>query len=531
MSAQPTTQPPSSPPRAGVALGPLWLIGVAAALFLYVATLAPDLVWQDPGDYQLQAHLLNLSRPGDAVRVHPWFMCAAHALEWMGFKYPYAANLASAIGTALAVGNVLLLVRLMTGRLAAAVVAAVSLALAHAVWYQGVIAQTYGWTAAFLSAECLCAWAFLERRRPVWLLLLAFVNGVAISNHMMAALSLAVFAVWAVWLCVRGRAPWWVLAAGAACWLAGGALYWGVLEQEYARSGSLLATFHSATVGQWGAGVFNVDRLPRLLLETVLYMGLNYPTPLIIAIPVGAVLLGRRRDSFGRLLLVLATVYLVWAARYDVVDRRAFFIPFCVLSCVMIGVAAARWLEHSGRAWLVAVLLVAAVLPVGVYEMLPTMGPPILKRLGLDPFRRTLPFRNSAKYFFRPWKQGDEGARRFAEAVMQAVPDRAIVLADSTSAAPLMCLQRGEGRRPDVLLVSKDFGLDPEVMRYWTSTTDMLPQAAAEGRRVFVVSNHPDYMPLWVKQFARVEPALVVNADTGVALLYEVKPRAQEAAP
>jgi hypothetical protein len=526
VSQKPTTRPLASPSRAGRAPVALWLLGVAGALILYVATLAPDLVWQDSGAYQLNACLLNLSRPGDAVRVHPWFLFVAHGIGLLGVNYAYAANLASAIGTALAVGNVLLLVRLVTGRTLAAVVAAVSLAVAHTVWAHAVMAETYGWDAAFLSAECLCVWAFLQRQQVHWLLLAALVNGVASSNHMMAVLGLAVLVAWTVWQCVRRRAPWWVLAAGAGCWIVGGTLYWIVLADEFQRSGSLVATFHSATVGQWGAAVFNVGRLPRLLFESVLYIGLNYPTPLILAILFGAVVLIRRRDSFSRFLVVLAALYLIWAARYDVNDRYAFFIPFYVLASVMIGVTAAWLLRDVGRTWLAAALVLCAVLPAGVYEVLPGVGPAMLKQMGLDPFHRTLPYRDSASYFLRPRKNDDWSARRFAQDVMAGVPARTVIIADSTAGAPLECLRQVEGQRPDLVISSPSFGLGSDVMRYWTSATDMLPQATAEERQVYVTSDLPDYLPEWVRKFCQLKPAIVINADTGQALLYEVKPRA-----
>lgn len=527
-----TRLPPRHRRLAAPAPAALWALGVTLALTLYVATLAPDLVWQDSGDYQLEAHLLNLSRPGDAVRVHPWFLCVAHVIGLAGVHYAYAANLAAAIGAALAVGNVLLLVRLMTGQTMAAVVAAASLAVAHTVWAHAVLAETYGWDAAFLSAECLCAWAFLRRREVRWLLLAALINGVAVSNHMMAVLGLAVLVVWTVWQCRRGQAPWWVLAAGAGCWIIGGTIYWIVLAGEFQRSGSLVATFHSATVGQWGSAVFNLGRLPRLLFESVLYIGLNYPTPLAVLIPFGALVLAVRQDAFSRLLVALAAVYLLWAARYDVVDRYAFFIPFYVLTSVMIGVAAARLLEGGGRTWLAAAMLVGAVLPVGVYEALPTIGPPMLKALGLNPFQRALPFRDSATYFLRPRKNDDWSARRFADAVFEGAPDGAVIIADETTGAPLECLQRVEGGRPDLVLAAPQFGLGPDVMKYWTSTADLLPHATAEGRRVFVTSDQPGYVPGWVAKFDRLQPALVVNGDTGVAPLYEVKPQvAAGAAP
>ncbi len=500
--------------------GGLWLAGFAVALALYVSTLAPDLDWQDSGDYQFEAARLNLSRPGDAVRVHPWFLVAAHALGRIRlWNYAYAANLASAVGTAIAVANVLVLARLATGRALAAVLAAATFAVGHAVWAHAVMAETYGWAAAFLSAECLCAWAFLTDRRPRWLPLLFLINGAAISNHMMAVLSMAVFGVWMLCEVVRRRAAWWVVPGGAACWIIGGALYWVVLGMEYGRTGSLVETFRSATVGRWGSEIFNLADLPRLCGKSLLYVGLNYPTPLILAIPLGAARLFRRRDTFSWLILVLAAMYFLWAARYNVADQYAFFIPFYVPASVLMGVGAARLTERlkplSG--WMLAAG--AALLPVAVYAALPQVAPPVAWAMGVKPFRRNLPYRDAYRYFLEPWKNGDWSARRFAEETFAVLPPRAVLIPDSTASPPLLCLQKIEGRRPDVVLATPEGAPGAVVRHYWSSRTDLLPEAVRDGRRIFVVSNHPDYPPPWVIDLMRLEP---------FGCIFEVRPRLKE---
>jgi len=475
----------------------MWVIGFLGALLLYALTLAPDLVWQDSGDYQYAAARMDLSRPGDAVRVHPWFLVAAHTLGLVPlWNYAYAANLASALGMALAVANVLLLARLMTGSTWAAAIAAISFGIGHAVWAHAVMAETYGWAAAFLSAECLCAWAWLNKGRAGWLLLLFFVNGVAVSNHMMASLSLAVFGVWMLAECVRRRAPWWTLPASAGCWLVGGTLYWIVLGMEYERCGSLLETLRSATVGRWGSAIFNVADLPPLLGKSALYVMLNYPTPLVAAIFVGAAVLVRRRDALSRLLVVLGALYLAWAARYNVVDQYAFFIPFYVVASVMIGAGAAWLLGRRSRAW-AAVLLAAAILPVGVYAVLPAVA----ERLEYPKFARRLPYRDPYVFFLRPWRTCDNSARRFAEEVLDALPRGAVLAADSTALAPLLCVHDLEHRRPDVTLDR------PERL---------------EGHRVFVTSDVPGYAPAWAAKDARLEP---------FGLVWEAKPAAKEGGP
>ncbi len=504
----------------------LWLAAFGAALLLYVATLSPDLVWQDGGEYQWASARLSWPpavasvwcRSGEAVRVHPWFLVTARALGLVPFwNYAYAANLCSAVAMALAAANIVLVVRLVTGRTAPAVIAGLSFGLGHTIWTFAVMSEVLGWTAAFLSAECLLAWLWIDRRQARWLLLLFLVNGVAISNHMMAVFSLVVFGTWMVVECVRRRAPWWIVPAAVGCWLAGGTLYWIVGALEYVRTGGLLETVRSMTGGYHGGSVANMGDLPRLLGRSVLYVGLNYPTPLVAAIAVGAVALVRRRNAFGVLVLVLAAIYFLWAARYKVPDQYSFFVPFYVYGSLLIGVGAAALI--AWRRWMAWLLVVLAIAPVGVYAALPSAA----RSAGFGFFKRELPYRDPYVYFLRPWKCGDDGARRFATEVLEALPADAILLPDTTPAPPLKCLQDIEGRRPDVLIVDPyDVRFDDSLREYWPSRPEEdapppPPEAFSRGRRIFIVSDVKGYKPLWVDAHGVVEP---------FGLIFEVKPRA-----
>lgn len=487
----------------------LYLAAFAAALVLYVATLAPDLVWQDGGEYQWTAARLSWPpaihpegrpseftvwcRPGEAVRVHPLFLVAAHALGRLNlWNYAYAANLCSALFAALAAANVVLLVFLMTGRRDAAVVAGAAFALGHAVWTFAVTSEVLGSAAMLLSAECLCAWGWATRRQARWLLALFFLNGIAISNHMMASLGLAVFGVWLLVEVVRRRAPAWVMPAAAGLWLAGGTLYWIVVGLEYVRTGNVAETLVSATVGGFGGAAGNLAGLPRLFARSLLYVGLNHPTPLALAAIPGALSLVRRRDGFARVLLALAAVFFLWAARYDVPDQYSFFVPFYVLSSVLIGLGAAWFVARPGR-WRLPALLVLAALPVAVYAVLPSVA----RQAGLRFFKREVPYRDPYVYFLRPWKCGDWGARRFAEQTLDSLPRGAMILPDTTTSPPLKCLHDVERLRPDVLIVDPyDARFYPSLSGYWQAK-EAPADLMRHGRRVFVVSDSDGYLPKW----------------------------------
>jgi len=369
------------------------------------------------------------------------------------------------------------------------------------VWRFAVISEVLGWAAAFLSAECLCFWAWRRDGRSRWLLLLFLLNGVAVSNHLMAAFSLVVFGAAALVAVLRRRLAWWTLPAGAGCWLAGAALYGIVVVLEYVRTGSLAETLVSATVGGYGSKVGNLAGLPALLGRSVLYVGLNYPTPLVLAGLVGAWTVLRRRDAVGRVVLVLAAVYFLWAARYRVPDQYSFFVPFYVPASVLIGVGTARLLHGRSRhlRW---VALGLALVPVAVYAVLPMAA----RWAALVTSPHDVPYRDEYRYFLQPWRCGEEGPRRFAEETLARLPRRAALFADSTTAPPLVYVQVIEGRRPDVLLLAR-LTLPPYLSRsasdrYWGSG-EVFGELTAEGRRVFVVSDQPAYMPRWMAEQTR----------------------------
>jgi len=91
--------------------------------------------------------------------------------------------------------------------------------------------------------------------------------------------------------------------------------------------------------------------------------------------------------------------------------------------------------------------------------------------------------------------------------VLGALPANAILLPDMTSSPPLKCVRDIESRRPDVRVVdSYDAEFEPDRLgRYWHSKEDLLAGLRAEGKRVFVVSGEPDYVPSWVLAYDRLE--------------------------
>jgi len=530
MTRRPTASAPA-PPSAGDRRGSRrqaagaagWCLAFAAALALYAATMAPGLVWQDAGDYQVRVARLTLRQPGDTVRVHPFYIVLGHGLGRLGvWDFARAASVASALGTAIAVANVWLLLWLLVRHAGAATIGALACMLAHTIWQQGVQPQTYGWTLAALSAMLVLAVAHLETGRRRWLLLMFLAGGVGLSIHLMSQLALVVLAAWVLGKVVRRRLPVWIVPAGLAAWLLGGALFWYAVGLEYAATADAAATLKSALVGQWASAVFNLQGLPRMAWRSALMFVLNFPTPVVLLAACG---LWRSRrlwpGSPAPALLVAALIlYTLFAVRYRVPNQNFFFTPVYLLTAVYVGVGvgAVRWARRL-PALVVLLALVAAVVP--AYGLI--MRVARAREFPLRAGRRMheIPYRDAYRYYLLPWQHTQTGPRRFVEEVFARLPARAVLLADSTTAPPLVYVQEVEGRRPDVLLAT--VGTRPAYLsaeasaRYWRCDRSLLDEFADAGRRVFVVSDQPGYMPRWMADHTRREP---------FGPIYEVLPKA-----
>ncbi len=497
-----------------------WFVALGVALVLYGLTIAPDLVWHDAGDYQWQAARMNLSRPGDTVRVHPFFVILSHVLGKVGlWNYAEAANVTSVIGTALLAANIWLIAYLIIRRLGAATIGFLSCLLAHTIWQQGVQAQTYGWSNAFMSAMIVVAICYIYTHRVRWLLLMFFLGGVGLSAHVMSQLVLVVLGIWVLFQVFRRRTPAWILPAGIVLWVVGGALFWYVVYLEFQRTGSVNQALVSAFVGKWSRSVFNVSGVPKMLLRSFMMLVLNFPTPIAL-LGIWGIWRSRRLlrgTPLAGLLGAMLALYTLFACRYQVPNQNFFFTPAYALVAVYIalGVHATGWCE---RKWALLVLVALTVSVAPTYWAMTHVARAWKVDLrGRGKHERVIPYRDFYTYYLLPWQHVQTGPRRFAEEAIGSLPPDAVLIADSTTVPPLGYVRYIEGQRPDVLVMGTGFDQQsPSVRNYWSSTHNLLPGLRAEGRRVFVVSGNPSYMPKWVSRYARVEP---------FGIIFEVKPR------
>lgn len=469
-----------------------WVVLIAALAF-FTISMAPGVLWQDSGLAQVRVLKRDITGDIGLALSHPLYYALAIAFQILPFaESAFKTNLVSVLFGAVTVANVFLLLLLVTRQRGGAVIGAISLAVAHTFWQHCALAEVYTISTALLSAELLCIYQHAATGKPRWLVLLFLLNGLGVSNHMLAVLSLACYAVLIPWFLWHGKLRVGMLPLLALAWIAGAGLYLALIIAQLVGGEALGSTVHSALFGTAFAGhVLNVVPGRRQLINSILYLGLNFPTPaVLLVIPGLAALYRLRLATLRAMLFALLALHLVWAVRYDVLDQYTFFIPSLVLLAVVIGFGAARFLENRKPPWRV-VLIVAAVLPAVVYVPLPRLARAAGFHLGVS---RTVPYRDEYDYFLHPWKAGYRGPERFARELRETLPEDTILIADGTTVRPIHYLQQLRRWRDDVKVFPP---LDDSAEAKERFTEPRLAEELAAGR-VYIVTPLRGYCPPWL---------------------------------
>jgi hypothetical protein len=184
---------------------------------------------------------------------------------------------------------------------------------------------------------------------------------------------------------------------------------------------------------------------------------------------------------------VLLVLFFVFAFRYTVQDRYAFFIPFYCLACILFGVGFDSLMRPAGHKIVAYLVLIFALLPIPVYIIAPTMAEKMQFKL---PTRGDIPYRNDYRWFLRPWRTGRDSPERFVNEVYYTVETDAIIWADTTIVPPLLYAQNVKGKRGDVKVISSFMSSEgsPEF-------NEQTIEKLLDERAVYVVSPTGGYCP------------------------------------
>jgi len=464
---------------------------LCGALALYIVSCAPGVLWQDSGLIQYRIQHNDIEGFLGLAISHPLFYILAIGAKYTPFgEFAHRVNLVSAIAGAVAVANMFLLVRLWLGRNFPAVIAAVTLAVSHTFWRHASIIETYTLWAALFLAELIMLLQYTKTRRVGYLYWLGLLSGLSIAVHMLASIPLLCYAVFIIYLLAKKEIRTKSLGILVLLWIAGALPYEYLIVKNMIQTGDVTGTLASVAFGlRWQGAVLNTSLSMGIVKENFLYILLNFPTPNILLFFVGCFGLFKMSldRGFRNVLLALTVLFFIFAFRYTVPDRYAFFIPFYCMVCVLTGLGTHLLQQRMSRKIFVFLLFFFSFLPVGVYAALPALAKKMQLNIGT---KNDIPYRDDYEYFLRPWKTGYNGAERFADEALSLAENDAVIYADTTTVAPLLYLQEVKGKRPDVKIVSGSVK-SKNAPGFDKQTIGQLLEAGP----VYVVSSQPGYCP------------------------------------
>ncbi|MHC4488464.1 MAG: protein O-mannosyl-transferase family, partial [Planctomycetota bacterium] len=457
---------------------------------LYTATCAPGPLWQDSGMYQYRIWHNDIEGNLGLALSHPLYHIIGIGAKHIPIgEFGYRINMLTALISAVAVANLFLLLRLWLGSTFSAVIGAATLALSHTFWRHATIAETYNLYIALLLAELIVLLQYLRTKRIGLLYALGLFNGLAIANHMLASVGLVCYTVLLATLLLRKQISFRSLGIIVVLWIAGAGPYEYLIIKNILQTGDLSATLTSALFGtSWQADVLNTSLSAGLVKENLIFIAYNFPTPNIILFFAG--LYGLKKVSPGRsftnILLALSILFFVFAFRYTVPDRYAFFIPFYCLASILIGVGFHSLVAVPGRKILCWVVLVFTLLPIPTYIIAPVLAEKAQFNIST---RADVPYRNDYTWFLRPWRTGYRGAEKFADDVFEKLEPDAVVYADNTMVYPLLYMQQVNGKRADIRIISKYASsqglplLSEKFLKQWLTEGDVFSVSPIERHK------------------------------------------------
>jgi hypothetical protein len=172
------------------------VVGAGAAvvvLVLYLNTLAPTILHYDSPDLidsamlQMQVAVLGITHPTG----YPTYLMLTHLFTYLPFgDVAYRVNLGSAVYGALAVAVVYWAGYLLSRRAVAAAVGALAFGFGGTLWSQAVITEVYTLNALVVALTLAVLLLWRARGRDRYLLLAAFLCGIALTTHTTSGLLL-----------------------------------------------------------------------------------------------------------------------------------------------------------------------------------------------------------------------------------------------------------------------------------------------------------------------------------------------------
>ncbi len=348
--------------------------GVCFAAFgLYVWTLAPGVLYyerpslMDSAMLQVHVYTLGITHPTG----YPTYLMLTHLFTYLPFgDVAYRVNLASAVYAAFAALLVYVAAWLTTRSVVAAVVGSLAVAVGPTYWSMAVVAEVYTLNALLVLAPIVTLLLWRDSRRDRYLLLTAFLMGLALTNHLTSGLVIPAGLVFVALVDHRKLMSFGLVLKGAGLFLLAlvpyvylpirGSTALPMRENDPTTPARFLEL---VTGSQLSSSYFGVS--PGALPGRVLFYGSQLLAefgPFLLAISLlGAFVVVRKERPLAVLTGILYLGWLVHSLSYDIYDVHLYFMPTYLMVGLWISFGAHFLLGKLGHSSSRGAVLLAGV--------------------------------------------------------------------------------------------------------------------------------------------------------------------------
>jgi hypothetical protein len=322
------------------------------AFLCYYVTLVPGLDLGDSASFQTGLGSLTLT-PRHA---YPLYHGLGNLFVWLHPGEPArAANLASAVYGAIAVGLASWLAARLSESLAAGIGAGLFLAFSYTFWSQAITAEVYTLHLMMVGGTGLAAMAWVDRPTTGRLALFYAVFAIGFGNHLSMVLVLPAFTVFLLMYRRRGAADplrprMLLMAVGIAAFAALQYAWnlrglWTELEPPATLAEALAKFWFDATKADWRETLVNTVSETGLQFRPAMYwfdLRQQVGVPGVALAAIGFYYVLWRWPKRAVFLLLFYAANLAFAWTYNVGDVYVFFLPshYVVALCAGAGIAA-----------------------------------------------------------------------------------------------------------------------------------------------------------------------------------------------
>ena len=476
----------------------LLIVAVAVVIF-YGSTVSR---WIGLGDTALVLdEMVNLK-----VNSHVNNHTIAIIFGWLFSKLPFGelalrVNLMSTFFGSIAIVLMYMVAHRTLRKWWLAVFASAMVAVMHSMWWHATIIENYAINAVTLLGVMLCLLKDEERTDNRYYYVACVIAGIAIVNHVqMATLSVAVF-VYAI--LARKKGPYGLIKRWAKMtgyFFVGFTPYLIILVNDMMKADAKNILFW-ATGGDFQSRMFDFS-LGKVFRPLVIEFIVQFPSPIWILVAIGVYWIGEKA-WYARANVSITVIFLIntfFFAQFHTWDKFAFLLPSFLIVAYwgIVGIRASLdWMAEDEdkrgklRNVLYGVMGFCVLWPPFFYRQLPKWGAD--EGMWHKRFNNNYTFNthDCSTYIANPDKSGWDDVDRFAKALFDKLPEKAVFFDDDSRIYyPLnYYFQRQLGYRRDVSVIMmnswgfKNWGLSED--RFIAQARRWVIQ---KERRVFIIT-------------------------------------------